>query len=80
MTKPLVPIVEEIKTQLIKKEDMHNVLMDVDMEKRRMQKVVSDEMITRGEDDIFQYLEDEDVEIIVVQEPLHQQLEKELLP
>jgi hypothetical protein len=66
MTKPLVPIVEEIKTQLIKIEDMHNVLMDVDMEKRRMQEVVSDEMITGGEDDIFQYLEDEDVEIIVV--------------
>jgi hypothetical protein len=36
------------------------------MEKEKVQKVVSDEMVTRGKDDKSQYLEDEDVEIIVV--------------
>ncbi len=36
-------------------------------------------MIIGGEDDISQYLEDEDVEIIAVKEPFHQQLERELL-
>jgi hypothetical protein len=36
-------------------------------------------VISGGEDDKFQYLENEDVEIIIVQEPFHQKLEKELL-
>ncbi len=36
-------------------------------------------MITRGEDDIFQYLEYENVETIAIKEPFHQQLERELL-
>ncbi len=36
-------------------------------------------MITGGKDDKFQYLEDEDGEIIVVKEPFHQQLKRELL-
>ncbi len=58
---------------------MHNASIDVDMEKGRVQEVVNDEMIIRGEDDKFQYWKDEDVEIIIVQKPLHQQLEKELL-
>jgi hypothetical protein len=39
---------------------MQNVPTYVDMEKEKMKKVVSDEMIKS------QYLEDEDVEIIVV--------------
>ncbi len=45
---------------------MQNVPTYVDMEKEKMQKVVSDEMITRGKGENFQYLEDKDVEIIVV--------------
>jgi hypothetical protein len=32
---------------------MHNVLIDVDMEKERVQEVVSEEVIIGGEDDIF---------------------------
>jgi len=34
---------------------MHNASIDVDMEKGRVQEVVNDEMIIRGEDDKFQY-------------------------
>jgi hypothetical protein len=34
------------------------------MEKGKVQKVVSEEVITRGEDDKFQYLEDEDVRLL----------------
>jgi hypothetical protein len=49
------------------------------MEKERVQEVVSEEVIIGGEDDISQYLEDGDVEIIVVKEPSHQQLETEML-
>ncbi len=60
---------EEVETQLI--EGMHNVPIDVYMEKGGVQEVVNGEIITRGEDDKFQHLEDEDVEIIVVQEPFH---------
>jgi len=36
-------------------------------------------VIIEREDHKFQYLEDEDVEIIAIKEPFHQQLEKELL-
>ncbi len=36
-------------------------------------------MIIEKEDHRFQYLEDEDVEIIAIKEPFHQQSEKELL-
>jgi hypothetical protein len=46
------------------------------MEKERVQEVVSED---GGEDDISQYLEDEDMDIIAVKEPFHQQLERELL-
>ncbi len=63
MAKHLAPIVEEVETQLIEKEGMHNVPTYVDMEKEKVQK---DEMITGGKDEKSQYLEDEDVEIIVV--------------
>jgi hypothetical protein len=58
---------------------MHNVPTNVDMEKEKMQEVVSEEVITGKEDDRSQYLEDEDVEIVAIKEPFHQQLEKELL-
>jgi hypothetical protein len=63
MAKHIAPIVEEVETQLIEKEGMHNVPTYVDMEKEKVQK---DEMITGGKDEKSQYLEDEDVEIIVV--------------
>jgi len=36
-------------------------------------------MIIGGEDDKSQYLEYEDVNITIIKEPFHQQLEKELL-
>jgi hypothetical protein len=36
-------------------------------------------VITRGKNDKFQYLEDEDVDIIAIQEPFHQQLEKGII-
>jgi flagellar biosynthesis component FlhA len=36
MGKPLVPIVEEIKTQLVEKKGMQNVPTNVDMEKERI--------------------------------------------
>ncbi len=72
----MAPIVEEVETQLI--EGMHNVPIDVDMEKGGVHEVVSNEMNTGGDDENFQYLKDEDVEIIVVQEPFHHQLENEL--
>jgi hypothetical protein len=49
------------------------------MEKERMQEVVSEEVIIGRKDDIYQYLEDEDVDIIAVKAPFHQQLERELL-
>jgi hypothetical protein len=45
---------------------MQNVPIDEDMEKGKMQKVISDEMITEEEDDRPQYIEDDDVEIIVM--------------
>jgi hypothetical protein len=35
MGKPLIPIVEEIETQLIKEEGMQNAPIDVDMEKEK---------------------------------------------
>ncbi len=71
IAKPLIPIVEEVEMQLIGKENMQNAPTDEDMEKGKVQKVVNDEMITKGEDDRPQYIEDDDVEIIVVQEPYH---------
>ncbi|CAM6013328.1 unnamed protein product [Sphagnum balticum] len=52
ITKPLVPIVEEVEMQLIEKESMQNAPTNVDMEKGRMQEVVNDEMVIGGEDDI----------------------------
>jgi hypothetical protein len=36
-------------------------------------------VIVRGKDDKFQYLENEDVEIIAIKKPFHQQLKRELL-
>jgi len=36
MAKPLVPIVEEIETQLVQEEAMQNVPTNVDMEKERI--------------------------------------------
>ncbi len=67
MAKPLVLIVEEVNTQLIEKEDMmQNAPTNVDMKKGRVQEAVSEEVITGREDDIFQYLENEDVENIIV--------------
>jgi hypothetical protein len=36
MAKPLVPIVEEIETQLVEEEAMQNVPTNVDMEKERI--------------------------------------------
>jgi glycerol-3-phosphate cytidylyltransferase-like family protein len=62
-----------------KKKGMHIVPTNVEMEKGKVQEVVSEEVITKGKNDKFQYLEDEDVDIIAIQEPFHQQLEKELL-
>ncbi len=44
-----------------------------------MQEVVNEEVIIGGEDHISQYLENEDVKIITVKEPFHQQLVRELL-
>jgi hypothetical protein len=38
MAKHLAPIVEEVETQLIEKEGMHNVPTYVDMEKEKVQK------------------------------------------
>jgi len=79
MTKPLIPIMEEVETQLIGEEGMQNVLTHVDMEKERVQEVVNKKVIIDRKDHKFQYLKNEDVEIIVVKKPFHQQLEKELL-
>ncbi len=79
MAKPLVPIIEEVETQLVEKKGMQNVPIDVDMEELRIHEVVSEEVITKGEDHKYQYLEHKDVEIIAIKEPFHQQLEKELL-
>jgi hypothetical protein len=45
---------------------MHNFLTNVEMEKGKMQKVVGEEVITRGKNDKFQYLEYEDVDIIAI--------------
>ncbi len=78
MAKPLIPIIKEVETQLVEV-GMQNVPTYVDMEKEIVQKVVSEEVIIEREDHKSQYLEDEDVEIIVVKKPFHQQLEKELL-
>ncbi len=36
MAKPLIPIVEEVKTQLIEKKGMQNALTNVDMEEERV--------------------------------------------
>ncbi len=58
---------------------MHIVPTNVEMEKGKVQEVVSEEVITRGKNDKFQYLEDEDVDIIAIQEPFHQQLEKGII-
>jgi hypothetical protein len=44
----------------------------MDVEKERIHDVVSEEVITRGDNDKPKCLEDEDVEIIVVKEPFHQ--------
>jgi hypothetical protein len=79
MARPLVTIMEEIETQLIEKEGMQNAPTNVDMEKERVQEVVGVEVIIGRKDDRSQYLEDEDVEIIVIKEPYHKQLERELL-
>ncbi len=51
MAKPLIPIMEEIKTQLIKEEGMQNAPINVDMEKERIHEVINEEVITGGEDD-----------------------------
>ncbi len=40
---------------------------------------MNEEVIIEKEDHKFQYLENEDVEIIAIIDPFHQQLEKELL-
>jgi len=74
MAKPLIPIVEEIKTQLIEEEGMLNVPTYVDMEKEKVHVVVSEEVIDGGKDDRLQYLEDEDVKITIVKEPFHQKV------
>ncbi len=79
MAKPLVPIVEEIETQLVEEEAMQNVPTNVDMEKERIQEPINEEVILEGKDDRPHNLEDEDVEIIAVKGPFHQQLERELL-
>jgi hypothetical protein len=63
MEKPLVTIVEEVKTQL-KEEGMLNAPTNVDMEKQlRVQKVVREKVIIGREDHKSQYLENEDVDI-----------------
>jgi hypothetical protein len=49
------------------------------MEEEKVQKLVNEEVITRGKDERFRYLEDEDVEITAIKKPFHQQLERELL-
>ncbi len=36
MAKPLIPIVEEVKSQLIEKKSMQNALTNVDMEEERV--------------------------------------------
>ncbi len=64
---------------MVEEEGVHNVPTGVDMEKERVQEVINEEVIIEKEDHKFQYLENEDVEIIVIKEPFHQQLEKELL-
>jgi hypothetical protein len=71
MEKPLIQLIEE--------EGMLNAPTYVDMEKDRVHEVVIEEVIDGGKDDQLQYLEDEDVEIIIVKNPFHQQLERELL-
>jgi hypothetical protein len=58
---------------------MQNPPTNVYMEKGRMWEVVNEGVIIGEEDDIFQYLKNEDVEIIIVQKPFHRQLENELL-
>jgi hypothetical protein len=70
MAKPLIPIIKEVETQLVEV-GMQNVPTYVDMEKEIVQKVVSEEVIIEREDHKSQYLEDEDVEIIVVKKPFH---------
>jgi hypothetical protein len=47
MAKPLIPIVKEVNTQLIKEEGMQNAPTNVDMEKERIQEVISEEVITK---------------------------------
>jgi hypothetical protein len=74
MAKPLIPIVEEINTQLIEEEGMLNAPTYVDMEKEKVHAIVSEEVISGGKDDQLQYLKDEDVEITTVEEPFHQKV------
>ncbi len=63
MVKPLIPIVEDVETQLIEEEGMLNAPIDVDMEKEKVHEVVSEEVINGRKDDQLQYLKYEDVEI-----------------
>jgi len=51
MEKPLIPIVEEVETQLIEEKCMQNAPTQVDMEKERVQEVVNEEVIIGEEDD-----------------------------
>jgi hypothetical protein len=69
--------VEEVRTKLVEEEGMQNAPTNVDMEKEKIHEVVSEKVILGEEDDRPQYLEDEDVEITIVKQPFHQQLEKE---
>jgi len=78
MAKRLIPIVEEIKT-IDRRRGYAKYSNICGYGEKIIQKVVSEEIIVRREDDQPQYLEDEDVEIIIVKEPFHQQLERELL-
>ncbi len=67
MANPLVPIVEEVETQLVEEEGMQNVPINVDMEKElKVDEVVNEEVITEGKDHKSQYLEDKDVEITII--------------
>jgi hypothetical protein len=77
--KPYVPYVEEVGTKLVEEKCMQNAPTNVDMEKEKIHEVVNEEVILGEEDDRPQYLEDEDVEITIIKEPFHQQLERELL-
>jgi hypothetical protein len=80
MAKPLVTIVEEVENTNQRKRGYAECSNKCGYGKElKVQEVVNEEVIIGGEDHISQYLKNENVKIITVKEPFHQQLVRELL-